>query len=200
MIPSAAMTVLRANYVFLVPAIIFSIPSAALFGQSVLIALPLIVIGLAGVLTRRSSLASLTSAALLGLIIWGRVASDVWRLGGLDTALLLVEFLVVILLMEFSNVTIKFDALDQQLKNKEDEISEQSRVRLIKWARTQFTSLGKLFAAAFALSLGLLVIGDLVSVSIDQIAFSAILVLVAVVALLVLVTYRREPLREGVRV
>ena len=54
-------------------------------------------------------------------------------------------------------------------------------------------SLGRLTLAAFGLSLGLLVIGGIVSVSVNQLAFSGILVIVAVIALVVLLTYRREP-------
>jgi len=43
------------------------------------------------------------------------------------------------------------------------------------------------------LSLGLLILGSLVSISFNQIAFSGVLVLAAVVAIFILLTYRREP-------
>jgi hypothetical protein len=46
---------------------------------------------------------------------------------------------------------------------------------------------------ASALSLGLLVLGGFSSISINQLAFSAALVLVAVGVLLFLLTNRREP-------
>jgi hypothetical protein len=62
-----------------------------------------------------------------------------------------------------------------------------------KWERVQLFNLGKLTLASFGLSLGLLTLGGLASVSINQIAFSGVLVLVAVVAIFVLLTYRREP-------
>ena len=185
--------ILRVNYVFLVPLIVLSLPSAAVLGQGVPITIVLVAAGLAGTMTRNSVVASLASAALLGLLVWGRVASDLWGLGRLDTALLLLEFFAIILLVEASNIAIRFDLINRKLEGKEDDLTIASRVRLIGWARSQFFSLGKLIAGSFALTLSLLVLGDIVSVSINQVVFSAILVLVAVAALLVLVTYGREP-------
>ena len=46
---------------------------------------------------------------------------------------------------------------------------------------------------AFMLSIGLLVFGSLVNVSVDQLAFAGILVLASVIAILFLLTHRREP-------
>ncbi len=184
---------MRVNHVFLVPLIVLGLPPVVLFGQMVLIILILVTVGLAGMLTRNSVAASLTSVSLLGLIVWGRVASDLWGLAGVDTGLLLLEFMVVILLMEASNTVISFDSIYKLLSAKDDETSIASRGRLTEWLTAQLYSLGKLIVTAFALSLGLLVVGDLVSVSVNQLAFSGALVLVAVVALLVLLTYRREP-------
>jgi hypothetical protein len=66
-------------------------------------------------------------------------------------------------------------------------------MRVTKWERVQLLSLGKLTLASFGLSLGLLILGSLVSVSVNQIAFSGILVLAAVVAIFILLTFRREP-------
>jgi len=63
----------------------------------------------------------------------------------------------------------------------------------MEWARVQLFSLTKLTIAAFGLSLGLLILGSIVSVSVNQIAFSGVLALAAVVAIFILLTYRREP-------
>ncbi len=144
-------------------------------------------------LTRNRTAAILTSASLLGLVIWGKVASDLYRLPGIDSALLLLEFMLVVFLMEASNTTISFDHIYRQLQSKNDNVSTEYRGGLIIWARDQFLNLGRLIAAAFGLSLGLLVVGDLVSISVNHVAFSGILVLVAVAVLLVLLTHGREP-------
>src|SRR5207247_5016068 len=72
-------------------------------------------------------------------------------------------------------------------------LSESARMRAMRWERVQLFNLGKLTAASFVLSLGLLILGSLVSISFNQIAFSGVLVLAAVVAIFVLLTYRREP-------
>jgi hypothetical protein len=153
----------------------------------------LALVGLAGMLTRTPAAATIVSASLLALIIWGKVASDLYGLASPDSALLLLQFMLVILLMEASNTELKLDAANKRLQGRNDEISEEARTRMVEWARVQLSSLGKLTTAAFLLSLGLLVLGSLISVSINQIAFSGALVLVAVVALLILLTYRREP-------
>ena len=153
----------------------------------------LVAAGLAGTMTRNVAAASLASASLLGLLVWGRAASDLWRLGRIDTALLLLEFFAVILFMEASNTAIQFDLINRKLQGKDDDLTIVSRMRLIGWARSQFYSFGRLITGAFVLTLSLLVLGDILSVSINQVVFSAILVLVAVAALVVLVTYGREP-------
>ena len=127
------------------------------------------------------------------MTIWGKIASDVFGLEGTDTALLLLRFMVVIFLMEASTTAVTLDAAYRQLNSDSDEISMEIRTRVTEWARVQLLSLGRLTLAAFGLSLGLLVIGGIVSVSVNQLAFSGILVIVAVIALVVLLTYRREP-------
>jgi hypothetical protein len=193
LLPSIIVPLLKVNHVFLVPLIILGLPSVVLFQQGLLIIPILVVVGLAGMLTRNSVAALMTSVSLLGLIVWGRIASDLWGLTGIDTALLLLEFMLVILLMEASSAVISFDTINKRLEGKNDNASVESRARLTEWLGAQLASLGKLIATAFALSLGLLVIGDLVSVSVNQFAFSGALVLLAVVALLILLTYRREP-------
>jgi hypothetical protein len=137
------------------------------------------------------------SGSLLLLIVWGKVASDLYGLPGPDSALFLFQFLMVIFLMEASSVVLSFDSTMRQLGGKNDDLSSLARMRMLKWERDQLFSLGRLTLASFGLSLGLLIIGGLASISINQIAFSGVLVLAAVVAIFVLLTYRREP--EGQR-
>jgi hypothetical protein len=133
------------------------------------------------------------SGSLLLLIVWGKIASDIYGLPGPDSALLLFQFLLVIFLMEASSVVLSFDSTMKQLEGKNDDLSSLARMRVSKWERVQLFSLGKLTLASFGLSLGLLILGGLTSVSINQIAFSGVLVLAAVVAIFILLTYRREP-------
>lgn len=135
----------------------------------------------------------MASGSLVLLIVWGKIADDVYRLPGPDSALLLFQFMLVILLMEASITALTFDSVIKQLKDRKDDISALARSRATEWARNQLFNLGKLTTAAFGMSLGLLVLGSLVSVSVNQIAFSGVLALTAVIAILVLLTYRRTP-------
>jgi hypothetical protein len=130
---------------------------------------------------------------MLLLIIWGKVASDIYGLPGPDSALLLFQFMLVIFLMEASTTALTFDSTIKRLEGKDDDLSAMARMRVTKWERVQLLSLGKLTTASFGLALVLLVLGSLLSVSVNQIAFSGILVLAAVSAVLILLTYRREP-------
>jgi hypothetical protein len=135
----------------------------------------------------------LASASLLLLLIWGKVARDLYGLPGPDSALLLLQFMLVIFLMEASTTTLTFDYTIKQLEGKDDDLSAMARMRVREWERVQILNLGKLTIASFGLTLGLLILGSLVSVSVNQIAFSGILVLAAFVAIFILLTYRREP-------
>jgi len=101
--------------------------------------------------------------------------------------------MLVIFLMEASTTTLTFDYTIKQIEGKDDDLSTLARMRVTKWRRVQLLNLGKLTIASFGLTLGLLILGSLVSVSVNQIAFSAILVLAAFVAIFILLTYRREP-------
>lgn len=184
---------LKANYLFLVPLVVLSLPPSSLFQLQILVVAVLSLLGLGGMITRNRTAISLVSVTLLGLIVWGKIASDLYRLTSIDSALLLLEFLIVIFLMEASNTTITFDRTYEKLLNRSDEISLESRSRLVVWARNQLVSLARTIAAAFVLSLSLVVVGDLFGVSVNQLAVSGTLVLAAVVALLVLLTYGREP-------
>jgi hypothetical protein len=185
--------VLKINYAFLAPWIVLSLPQTAVLQEPLIVTAAVTIAGLAGMLSGKQALALLTSASLLGLIVWGKVDGDIHGLAGPDSALLLLQFMVVILLMEASTTALTFDSTYKRLRDENDYISVEAQARLIRWARAQLLNLGKLTAAAFGLSLALIVVGDVVSVSVNQIAVSGILVLVAVVVLLILITYRREP-------
>jgi hypothetical protein len=136
---------------------------------------------------------SIASGSMMLLIVWGKIAGDIYGIPGPDSALLLLQFMAVIFLMEASNAILTVDSNIKELEGRNDELSGLARMQAMKWETVQLISLGKLTLASFGLSLGLLVLGSFVGVSINQIAFSGILVIAAVVAIFVLLTYRREP-------
>jgi len=144
-------------------------------------------------LLRNKTAVLAASGSLLVLIVWGKVAADLYGLLGPDSAVLLLQFMLVIFLMEASTTALTVDSAIKPLEGKNDALSESARMRAMRWERVQLFNLGKLTAASFVLSLGLLILGSLVSISFNQIAFSGVLVLAAVVAIFVLLTYRREP-------
>jgi len=144
-------------------------------------------------LLRNKTAVLAASGSLLVLIVWGKVAADLYGLLGPDSAVLLLQFMLVIFLMEASTTALTVDSAIKPLEGKNDALSESARMRAMRWERVQLFNLGKLTVASFVLSLGLLILGSLVSISFNQIAFSGVLVLAAVVAIFVLLTYRREP-------
>ena len=192
-ISSLVIILLKINFVIVVPWIALTVPAAAIYQQQLLIILVLVPLGLSGTLTGSRSASSLTSVVLIGLIIWSKVGSDLFHLGTLDSALLLLEFMTVIFLMEATNTAISVDQRLKQLRGRNDDFSLETRRHLLGWAREHILGLAKITSLSFALSLGLLVVGDLLSVSFSQIAISGVLVLVAVAALVVLLIYGREP-------
>ena len=163
------------------------------FQQQLYILLILVIVGLAGMLLRLPRAAHAASATLLILIIWGKVATDLFALPAMDSALLLLQFLAVIFLMEASSTTLTMEGVRLKLQGKDDDVSRAARVRLLKWTSAQLGSLAKLAVGGFGLALALLLIGGFVNLAINQLAFSGILVIASVVAILVLLTYRREP-------
>jgi hypothetical protein len=175
------------------PWITLSLPPIALGQQAILVTAVVAIVGLAGMLLGNRTVVLAVFGSLLSLIVWGKVVNDIYELPGPDSALFLLQFLLVIFLMEASSVVLSFDSIIKQLEGKNDDLSSLARMRMSKWERVQLFNLGKLTLASFGLSLGLLTLGGLASVSINQIAFSGVLVLVAVVAIFVLLTYRREP-------
>jgi len=184
---------LRINYVFLALWITLNLPPSALGQQSILVMAVIAIAGSVGMLVGNRTAILAASGGLLLLIVWGKIAADIYGLSEPDSALLLFQFMLVIFLMEASTTALILDSSLKQLEGKNDDLSSSARVRLMEWARVQLFSLAKLTVAASGLSLGLLILGSIVSVSVNQIAFSGVLVLAAVVAIFILLTYRREP-------
>jgi hypothetical protein len=129
----------------------------------------------------------------VGLLIWGKVATDLLKSSQPDSAVLLAEFIAIIFLMEASTVILTFESARERLNVKNDEISKAQQGHLAKWASSQVFLQGKLALATILLSLTLLLLAGVTGVSSNQLAVSGSLVLVAVVLLLFLATYRREP-------
>jgi len=184
---------LRINYVFLAPWIVLSLPPSALGQQSILVTAAVAIVGFAGMRLGNRATIYAASGSLLLLIVWGKVAGDLYGIPGPDSAVLLLQFMLVIFLMEASITVLTLDSAIKPLEGKNDDLSESARMRAVGWERVQLFNLGKLTAASFVLSLGLLTLGSLVSISFNEIAFSGVLVLAAVIAIFVLLTYRREP-------
>ncbi len=177
----------RLHYLVIVPWIVFAIPSIVFFGLQAPAILIVSVVGLLGMLGKREALARAASLSLFGLIIAGKVGGDLLGAAAPDTAVLLVQFVAVIFFMEASRV------------GKQDELSRSLMGKLVEWAQGQLVGQARIMLVALGLSLLLLLIGGFTSISINQLGFSAALVLVVVGVLLFLVTQRREPETQPVR-
>ncbi len=150
-------------------------------------------IGTEGMLLRQRKMATLASTLLLGLILWGKVATDLVKTPPPDTAVLLSEFALVLLLLESSTLVLKFEESYRALELKSDETSQALRERLGLWVWSQFSRQTKLVAATIILSVALLPLAGITSIPDNQLPLSAALVLAAVLILLFLVTQGREP-------
>jgi hypothetical protein len=179
----------------LVPWVVFAIPSLVLFGLQVPVVLAVSGVGLLGMLGKKVVLVRGASLSMFCLIIGGKVGVDVLGASAPDTAVLLVQFVAVIFFLEASRVILSFDGEKGELAGKQDELSRGLMVRLVEWAQGQLVGQARIMLVALGLSLVLLLLGGFTSVSINQLGFSAALVLVVVGVLLFLVTNRREPER-----
>jgi len=187
------MLVVRLHYLVLVPWIVLAIPSQVLLGLGILLVLVIMSVGLYGMLTKKQMSVTLASVALLLVLLAGKVGSDLAQAPAPDTAVLLVQFVSVIFFMEASRVVLSFDRESSELGGRTDEGARAVIERSEKWVRGQLVGQARLSIGALGLSLVLLVLGGFTSVSINHLAFSAILVLIVVGALLFLITQRREP-------
>jgi hypothetical protein len=185
--------VVRLHYLFLAPWIVLPVPSEVFLGLGTLITLGVVVVGLSGMFAKKQTITTLASVMLLVVLLAGNVGTHLINASSPDTAVLLLQFVAVIFFMEASRVVLSFDSETEQLAGKTDEVSQTVRRRLEKWVTAQLATQARLLVGALVLSLVLLVLGGFTSVSINQLAFSAILVLLVVGVLLFLVTQRREP-------
>jgi len=181
------------------PWIVLGVPSQVFLGLGLPIILVVVAVGLSGTLGRKQVLGILASVALLVLLVVGKVGTDLTRAPAPDTAVLLLEFVAIIFFMEVSRVVLSYDKEAGELAGKTDDMSQAARERLRIWVTGQLIRQARLIAGALGLSLILLVLGGFTSVSINQLSFSAVLVLLVVGALLFLITQRREPETRSVR-
>lgn len=170
-------------------------PPITIAQQQLLLIVLLVSLGLSGTFLKSQTLLSITYAMLILLLIWGKTIGDLLALHGPDTALFLVQFIVILFLYEVSVTTILFEQDKSLIKNRNDDLSSNARDQITRWYDSQVRLLGKMVLSALALSLGLVVFGGLVSVAFNQLAFAAILVVASVIVLLFLLTHRREPRR-----
>jgi hypothetical protein len=183
----------------LAPWIVLGVPSQVFLGLGLPIILVIVAVGLSGMLAGKQALTPLTSVLLLALLVAGKVGTDLTRAPAPDTAVLLLEFVAVIFFMEASRVVLSFDQESSELAGRTDDMSQAARERLGKWVTGQLSRQARLVTGALGLSLVLLVLGGFTSVSINQLSFSAVLVLLVVGALLFLITQKREPETRSVR-
>jgi hypothetical protein len=191
--------IVRLHYLFLAPWIVLAVRSQVFLGIGDLIILVVVVVGLSGMFARQQALTTLASVTLLVLVVAGKVGTDLTGTSSPDTAVLLLQFVAAIFFMEASRVVLSFDEEKSELAGRMDDMSQAVRKRLGMWVRAQLTTQARLMIGALGLSLVLLVLGGFTSISINQLAFSAILVLLVVGALLFLITQRREPETRPVR-
>lgn len=163
-----------------------------LFEQSILVAGVIIALGEFGMLAGNRTAILVASYALLFMIIGSKIIIDLDNLPAPDTAFLLLQFMATIFLMEASACTITFRNTSSQILGA-DEVSQSFRTSLNRWAFGQLRGLAKLFVSGFLISLALLIIGSVISVSVNQLALTGALALGAVVTILFLLTFRREP-------
>ncbi len=139
------------HFLFLAPLVLFSIPLQGLLGLNIPVLILITVSGISGNLLARKRFSTLASIALVCLLVWGRVADDLFNVKPPDTAIFLVEF-----------------GMRQ----------------------------GKIAVGSLGISLALLPLAGFTSISTQQLPITGALLLIAVIALLFLVTYRREPERR----
>lgn len=186
----------RLQHLFLSPLVVLAVPGLLLLGQNFFVLVAVASVGLAGMLMNKQTLATASSLSLLGLLILGKAAGGVLKATPPDTAVLVVEFALIVFLLEASLVVSTFNREFSRLKAKEDELSSTLRTHLHGWLRGQLTGQAKLGLATLAISIGLLPVAGFTSIPSNQIIISSTLALLAIVVLVFLVTHRREPAGE----
>lgn len=188
-----ATVLVRLQHAFLAPLVLLAIPPAALFQQSVLFILVVAVVGLTGTVSGRRYLATIGSLSLLMLLVWGKASENILKTGAEDTAVLLIEFMMILFFMEASSTVLTFNRAFESLREKDDEISQRQKGWLVSWLKGLLSRQGKVSLAATALSIALLPLAGFTSISNSQLVVTATILFLAVVVLLFLLIYRREP-------
>jgi len=191
-----ATTLVRTHYLYLSPLITLGILPEALLNQNLPVLVAVSLVGLAGTVLEEKRLTILASASLLVLVVWGKIAVDLSKARPPDTAVFLLEFGTVLFLMEASLSVSTFYSSRRDLEEKEDELSRALEARLRLWLEKQLSRQGKIAIGSIGLSVLLLPLAGFTSISSYQPPLTATLLLLALVALLFLVTHRREPV-EG---
>ncbi len=181
------------HYLFLAPIVIFGIASSALLDQSVLVLSVIALTGLTGAIIGRKSLMIIASVALLSLLIWGKVAADLWKTSQPDTGFFLVQFGVVLFFMEADLVLLTYKKSYEELAMREDQLSAAIERGLGIWLRNNLSRQGEIAVGSIGLSLLLLPLAGFTSISSSQLPLTGALLLLAITALFFLVTHRREP-------
>lgn len=169
------------------------VPSQVFLGLGILIVLVVGFLGLYGMFAKKQAFTILASVMLLVSLVAGKAGTDLNRAPSPDTAVLLLQLVAILFFMEASRVVLSFDKEMGELAGRTDDMSQVVRCRLAMWVTGQLSRQARLMIGALGLSLVLLVLGGFTSVSINQPALSAILVLLVVGALLFVITQRREP-------
>ena len=186
----------RLQHLFLSPLVALAVPGPLLLDQNLLVMMALASLGLVGMMVNRQALATAASLFLLGLLILGKAAGSVLKTSPPDTAVLVVEFTLVVFFLEASLVVSTFNREYSRLRGKEDELSSTLRTGLHGWLRGQLAGQAKLGLVTLGLSIGLLPLAGFTSIPSNQIIVSSTLALLAIVVLMFLVTHRREPAEE----
>lgn len=177
----------------LAPWIILQVPSQVFFGFGILLLLVIVGTGLTGMVARLVPLATVASVGLLGAFMAGMLGTDLFGLPSQDTAILMLQFVGIIFFMEAMRVVLSFDSEMRSLSGRTDESTQLIKWNLNVWVKGQLGRQARIAVGALGLSLLLLVLGGLTSVSVSQVTFSAILVLIVVGLLFFIMTQRREP-------
>ncbi len=151
------------------------------------------VVGLTGTVSGRRYLATIGSLSLLMLLVWGKASENILKTGAEDTAVLLIEFMMILFFMEASSTVLTFNRAFESLREKDDEISQRQKGWLVSWLKGLLSRQGKVSLAATALSIALLPLAGFTSISNSQLVVTATILFLAVVVLLFLLIYRREP-------
>jgi len=186
----------RLQHMFLSPIVALAVPGPLLLNQNLLIMMALASLGLVGMMVDRQALATAASLFLLGLLILGKAAGTVLKTSPPDTAVLVVEFTLVVFFLEASFVVSTFNREYSRLRGRGDELSSTLRTGLHRWLRGQLAGQAKLGLVTLGLSIGLLPLAGFTSIPSNQIIISSTLALLAIVVLMFLVTHRREPAEE----